>query len=191
MRISLFHKRGRSVSQTDPKWYLLAIIVVAIFAIATPRLIDFPAYSDEGAYEICHEIAMEYKAHAEGKASEAEWQQFEANAMPRLDDVSNDIKKHWRSSETGAAQVLYQASKYELPSLISQRGKVVDRRAEDTLNAALVQARHLIDAPTPIPEVSHDVNESTTSTLDPLVVAILLGDIALAFAGYRYWLRVR
>lgn len=177
------------MSRSDPKWYLLGIIVLALFAILVPRHFDFSAYSDEGAYQVCQEIAMEYQTLSASQASDAEWQEFEAKALPRLEDVSNDIKAHWRSSETGATQVLYQASQYELPKLIMQRGKAVDARAEATVDTVLVQARKVIDAPRPLilPETSQKDKNDNPSQWDPLIVMILIGDTALTIAGVGYW----
>lgn len=172
------------MNQVDPKWYFLCILVLIFGAITLPRVLDFPAYSQGDAYELCSGVFSEYESLTSANAPEAEWQLFEQRVLSNLDSFVQDYEGHPKSTSTVSFH-LHQIARYNLPAAIQRRGQIPEEEVTKIVKA-LAQAHMAMHAPPPAPKV-RNVKPDSQESWDAIVVTIIVGDILIAVGGGAFW----
>lgn len=175
------------MDQTDPKWYLLGVIVLVLFAILIPRWFHGPAFSDKQTHQICSDIFVKYSTLVESDASNEQWEALESEALPQLEAIAADHESNFKQRTRGG-ELIYQIAKYRLPLAIQQRGNLMNNQSPDLIIEELVRVEKIMTAPPKAVRQPIKANQETSQGWDPLIVAILVGDMILAVAGGGYWL---
>ncbi|PQO27625.1 hypothetical protein C5Y96_19045 [Blastopirellula marina] len=178
------------MNQPDPKWYLLGVVVLAFFAIQIPRWFDGPAYSQEECLQVCKDAFARYQSLKAAKAPEAEWEAFHGEVLPRLDAITKDHEENvtMTSTRDGARSLIYQVAKYNLPELIRNKNDTKTLQHSSDIDKQLAQAEKVMLAPTTPARPNKKPKTNSSQGWDPVIVAILIGDLAIALVGGGFWL---
>ena len=180
------------MNQPDPKWYLLGVIVLAFLAIQIPRWFDGPAYSQEEIHQICKDAFARYQSLKAAKASDAEWQNFHDEVIPQLDAITKDHEKYFTkisgAAEDPARPLFYQVAKYNLPEVIRNKNDTKKlQHSTENIEKQLAQAEKVMLAPAAPAKPKKKPESNSSQGWDPVILAILVGDLAIALIGGGYW----
>jgi len=178
------------MNQPDPKWYLLGVIVLAFLAIQVPRWFDGPAYSQEECLQVCKDAFARYQSLRAAKAPESEWKAFHDDVLPQLDAITKDHEENVSKLRTQgpARPLIYQVAKYNLPEVINDRNNTKkELQHVSGIEKQLAQAEKVMFAPTAPARPKKKPRTNSSQGWDPVVVAILIGDLAIALVGGGYW----
>ncbi len=178
------------MGQTDPKWYLLGIIALAFLAIQVPRWFDGPAYSEEEGLQICRDAFTKYQSLVAAKASDEEWESFHSEALAQLDAITADHEEHYTtlSNLNPARPLIYQIAKYNLPEVLKDKSGKADKLNRGDIEKQLAQAENVMLAPPTPAKTKKKPRAEPNQGWDPVVVAILIGDLAIVMVGGGFWL---
>lgn len=180
------------MNQPDPKWYLLGVIVLAFLAIQIPRWFDGPAYSQEECLQVCKDAFAKYQTLKAAKASDAEWQAFHDEVIPQLDAITKDHEEYFTkiSGAAGAPArpLLYQVAKYNLPEVIRNKNDTKKKlQYPSGIEKQLAQAEKVMLAPAAPAKPKKKPKSNSSQGWDPVIMAILVGDLTIALVGGGYW----
>ncbi|UUO04986.1 hypothetical protein M4951_16530 [Blastopirellula sp. J2-11] len=186
--------------QADPKWYLLGAILLVFMAITVPRMFHFRDFSDQEGYEICLAIQTQCKELKARKASDADWEAFQQEALPKLDAIADDIENYSTSKrglKSPASTNIYQIARYNLPKQIQSKSDGVlqknikgkDASRQPDMDRSIAEILRVINMPKE-PQVQRNkpqLAQKNQNSWDPIVVGIVCVDMLAMAGGLGYW----